>query len=63
MVSGELHAQAALNPVPIGYEAGWAPNRSGHSSEERSPCPCQESNPGRPVRIIATMMTDLLWLF
>jgi hypothetical protein len=24
-VSGQLHAPAALSLVPIGYEAGWAP--------------------------------------
>jgi hypothetical protein len=24
-VSGQLHALAALHPVPIGQEAGWAP--------------------------------------
>jgi hypothetical protein len=41
MVSGELHAPAALHPgkqtpLPIGQEAGWAPGQYGRYAEYRN---------------------------
>jgi hypothetical protein len=44
-MSGQLHASAALFPVPDGVVSE---NRSGRGGEAEDPCPCQESNPGRP---------------
>jgi hypothetical protein len=43
-VSGQLHAPAALPPekeppVPLGYEAGWAPELSGCDDEKKSQPP------------------------
>jgi hypothetical protein len=46
-IEWKLHAQAALplgkEPlIPIGQEAGWAPESSGNGGKEKSPYPCQE---------------------
>jgi len=43
-VSGQLHAPAALTPgketlVPIGYETGWVPSRSGRGGEDKNSQP------------------------
>jgi hypothetical protein len=43
-VSGQLHAPDALPPgkeppVPIGQEAGWAPEKSGRRVEEKNSQP------------------------
>jgi hypothetical protein len=43
-LSGQLHAPAALPPgkellVPIGWEAGWVPERSGRGGEEKNSQP------------------------
>jgi len=62
---GELHGPAALPPgyevpVPTGREAGWAPEPDWTRWRiEKNPCPCQESNPGLPVRCLVTIMTGL----
>jgi hypothetical protein len=56
-VSGQIHAPAALPP---GKEhagkhliGGWVGLRAGLGAVEcrkKIPCPCRESNPGRPAR-------------
>jgi hypothetical protein len=55
-VSGQRHAPAALlppgkgPPVPIGQEAGWAPEPVWtQRPEEKILCPRRGSNPYRPV--------------
>jgi hypothetical protein len=55
-VSGQHHAPAAFYPsgkgppVPIGQEAGWAPEPvCTQRLEEKIRCPRRESNPDRPV--------------
>jgi hypothetical protein len=57
-VSGQRHAPAALLPpgkvpqVPIGQEAGWAPEPVWTQKLEvksSAPCPHRGSNPDRPV--------------
>jgi hypothetical protein len=44
----QLHDPATLPPVPIGYEAGWAPKPVRTTRREKS-CSCRESKPGRPT--------------
>jgi hypothetical protein len=66
-LSGQLHDPAALLPgksprYPLGRKLGGPHSRSGRDGEEKSLCPCQESNPGRPARNLATILTELLWL-
>jgi hypothetical protein len=53
--SGELHAPSVFPttkypPIPIGYDA---------VGKKRIPCPCRESNPGRPARRLVTILTEL----
>jgi hypothetical protein len=63
-VSGQLHAPAALHseketPVPIGQEAGWAPEPVWTVSKRKIPSPRRESNPGDPiVQPIASRYAD-----
>jgi hypothetical protein len=50
-VSSQFHAPVDLPPVKslpahIGYEPGWALNRSGRCGAKNN-LPCQDSNPGR----------------
>jgi hypothetical protein len=42
-VSGQLHAPAALTPVPNGQEAGWAPEPVWMRRESNSGRPAQSS--------------------
>jgi hypothetical protein len=56
-VSGQLHALAVLLTVPIGYEAVWAPEPVWTQWRANVHCPCQESNPDRPLRSIVTILT------
>jgi hypothetical protein len=64
-VSGQLHAQATLfpvkePPVPIGQEAGWAPEPVWTRwRREKFPHPRRESNPVTPiVQPLASRYTD-----
>jgi len=29
--------------------------------KRKSPCPCEESNPGRPDRSLVTILTEIFW--
>jgi hypothetical protein len=58
-VSGQRHAPAALlppgkgPPVPIGQEAGWAPEPVWTQRLEKNPLPppgIEPRSPGRPAR-------------
>jgi hypothetical protein len=53
-VSGQRHAPAALiPPVPIGQEAGWAPEPVWTQGYRKNPLPLPEiepRSPGRPAR-------------
>jgi len=68
-VSGQLLTPAALPQrkgptLPIRYEAGGDPRISLDTvARRRNPCPCRESNPGRPARDLVTVLTyELPWL-
>jgi hypothetical protein len=61
-VSGHVHPPAALLPgkealVPIGWEAGWAPEPVWTLWRRKISCPCRESNLGREP--IARRNTEL----
>jgi hypothetical protein len=52
-VSGQLHVPAPLPPgkeppVPIGLEAGWAPEPVWTTRGRENPSPCRKSKPGLP---------------
>jgi hypothetical protein len=49
-VDGSIHAPAALPPVPIGWEAGWAPEPGWMAVGKRKILHCRESNRCRPAR-------------
>jgi hypothetical protein len=38
---------------------GEPQSRSGGGGEEKTPCPCRESNPGRPARSLVIILTKL----
>jgi hypothetical protein len=46
---GHLHAPAALHQAPNEVNAGWDMKPVRTPWKEKNPCPCWESNPGRPV--------------
>jgi hypothetical protein len=53
-VSGQLHVLAALismkeTPVPVGWEAGWAPNKIWTCGEKKQPLPLSGIEPSFPV--------------
>jgi hypothetical protein len=57
-VSGQLHAPNALPPVPIGKEAGWAPEPVWTWRGEKS-CPYRDSNSDpSTVQPVANRYTD-----
>jgi hypothetical protein len=60
-VTGQLHAPAALPPVPIRYEARAPRRRSGRGGEGKKSrhCPCRELNPGHPARSLVCLLTEL----
>jgi hypothetical protein len=52
-----IHGDSPL--VPIGYEAGWAPEPVWTRwQKEKNPCPCRESDPGRSPRSLVTVLTE-----
>jgi hypothetical protein len=63
-VSGQRHAPAALlppgkgPPVPIGQEAGWAPEPVWTQDRGKIHCSCRGSNPDRPV-VQSTILPEL----
>jgi hypothetical protein len=59
--SGQLHAPAALLPVPIGYEAGWAPQSVWMLWNWKNLAICWDSNPGRPARRYTDSYPDSWW--
>jgi hypothetical protein len=68
-MSRHLYAPAALPPgkellYPLDRRLGGPQSRPGRGGEKKnSPhCPCQESNPGRPARSLATIVTELSWI-
>jgi hypothetical protein len=48
-------------PVPIEWEAGWAPELVWTQwwQREKNPCPCWEWNPSHPAYSLATTVTEL----
>jgi hypothetical protein len=48
-VSGQLHAQVALSPVPIGQEAGWAPDPVWTMWRGEKSFTARNRTPGRPA--------------
>jgi hypothetical protein len=66
VVSGQLHASAALQPgkdlsVSIGYEVGCAPETvwTRWRGEKKIPAPVGNLNPRRPARSLVTKLTEL----
>jgi hypothetical protein len=62
--NGQLHVPGALprwkNPRYLfGKGSGGPKSRSWHGGEEKNPCFCWESNPGRLAPCILTMLNDL----
>jgi hypothetical protein len=58
-VSGQLHALAALSLVPIGFEAGWAPEPTWTTWRGEKPCTYQDSNSDPlAVRPVASCYTN-----
>jgi hypothetical protein len=58
-VSGQLHAPAALPPVPIGSEAGWAPEPVCTMWRRENSWPYQDSNSDPSVvQPVASRYTD-----
>jgi hypothetical protein len=62
-VSGQIHAPAAIlqekeSSVPIGQKAGWDSGMDA-VAKRRILCPFRESNPGRPVQSLVTILTEL----
>jgi len=59
--SFQLHAPAALTLVPIRQEAGWDTRAcvGKRGLREKNPCLCWESNPGRLVRSLVTILIEL----
>jgi hypothetical protein len=62
-VSGQLHYPVALpprkeSPVPTGE---WVGSRGGLDAvaKDKVPSPCRESKPGRPVRSLVAILTEL----
>jgi hypothetical protein len=61
-MSGQLYPrERALSTHWIG---GWMCPRVDLDAltKRKGPCPFQESNPGRPARILVTVLTELSWL-
>jgi len=61
---GQLHAPDAFLlykqlRCPSDGRLGGPQIRSGQGKEEKSPCPCQDSNLGRPALNLAPILTEL----
>jgi len=61
-MSGQLHAPAALLPVPTELEVGWAPEPVWTRWRRRkAPAPAgnRKSNRARPARRLLTILTEV----
>jgi len=47
---------------PLDRRMGGPQSHCGWSGKEKSPCPCQESNPHHPVCSLVTILSELSWL-
>jgi hypothetical protein len=62
VVSGYLHASAALPPIPIGYEAGWAGEPVWTLWRREKSCPYREITPTvQPVAVPTEQNRDQVY--
>jgi hypothetical protein len=60
VMGGQLHASSWFSPgTPTHRILGGPQSRSGRRDEDKSPCPCQESNPGLPARSLVTVLNEV----
>jgi len=58
-MSRSLYPREKSPRYPMDRRFSGPQNRSGHGGEEKSPCPCRQSNLGRPARSLDTVLIEL----
>jgi hypothetical protein len=60
-MSSQIHALAALPPIPVGQEARYAPDFvcMGRRREKEHYCPSRKLNPRRLARGLVPILTEL----